>query len=49
MDVKLFVDDEEIALSKFVKKIFSGMVVGAVMSLRDIKENWKVIQVEVTK
>ena len=47
MDVRLFVDNKEISLSEFVKKIFSGMIVGAVMSLRGIKENWKEIRVEV--
>ncbi|MDH5447863.1 MAG: hypothetical protein OEY24_05270 [Candidatus Bathyarchaeota archaeon] len=47
MDVRLFVDDKEISLSEFVKKIFSGIVVGAVMSLRGIKEDWKEIRVEV--
>jgi len=47
MDVRLFVDGEEISLSEFVKKIFSGMVVGAVVSLKGIKENWKEIRIEV--
>lgn len=49
MDLKLFVDEKEIALNEFVKKVFSGIVVGAVMSLRDIKEDWKKIRIEVAK
>jgi hypothetical protein len=49
MDVKLFVDNKEIPLNEFVKKIFSGMVAGAIMSLRGIEEDWKEIRVEVTK
>lgn len=49
MDVKLFVDDKEIPLNEFVKKILGGMVAGAVMSLREIKEDWREIRVEVTK
>lgn len=49
MTVKIFVDNEEIVLNEFVKKIFNGALVGAVTSLRDIKENWKEIRVEVKK
>ena len=49
MDVKLLVDDEEIALNEFVMKILSGMIVGAVTSLRGIKKDWKKIEIQVTK
>ncbi len=49
MDIKLLVDDKEIALNEFVKKIFRGMIIGAVMSLRGIKEDWKEIHIEVTQ
>ena len=49
LDVKLFVDGEEIYLSAFVVKILSGTLVGAVTSLRGIKEDWKEIQVKVTR
>ncbi|MEM3608963.1 MAG: hypothetical protein QXZ02_04640 [Candidatus Bathyarchaeia archaeon] len=49
MDVKLLVDGEEIALNEFVVKILSGMIVGAVTSLRGIKRDWKKIEIEVTK
>jgi len=49
MDVKLFVDGEEIKLNEFVKKMFSGTIAGAVMSLRGIEENWKEIRIKVTK
>ncbi|MFP3984727.1 MAG: hypothetical protein ACLFU9_01995 [Candidatus Bathyarchaeia archaeon] len=47
MDVKLFVDEKEIVLNEFVKKVFSGVLIGVVTSLRDIKENWEEIRVEV--
>lgn len=47
MDVKLIVDDEEIPLNEFVNKMLSGMVAGAVTSLRGIKRNWKEIRIEV--
>ena len=49
LDVKLFVDGEEIYLSEFVVKILSGTIVGAVTSLRGIKEDWKEIKVKVTR
>ncbi len=49
MDVKLFVDSEEIDLNEFVVKILSGTLVGAVTSLRGIKKDWKKIEVKVTR
>ena len=49
MDVKLFVDGEEIDLNEFVVKILSGTLVGAVTSLREIKKDWKKIEVKVTR
>jgi len=49
LDVKLSVDGEDIALNKFVAKMLGGTLVGAVMSLRGIKKDWKEIKVKVTK
>jgi len=49
LDVKLLVDGEEIDLSEFVVKILSGIIAGAVTSLRGIKKDWKKIEIEVTK
>ena len=49
MDVKLFVDGDEIDLNEFVAKILSGTLMGAVSSLRGIKEDWKEIEVKVTR
>ncbi|MCW4002015.1 MAG: hypothetical protein NWE97_02355 [Candidatus Bathyarchaeota archaeon] len=49
MNVKLFVDGEEIDLNEFVVKILSGALVGAVTSLRGIKEDWKEIEAKVTR
>ena len=49
LDVKLFVDGEEIDLNEFVVKILSGTLVGAVTSLRKIKKDWKEIEVRVTR
>lgn len=49
MNVKLVVDGEEISLNEFVTKILSGTVAGALTSLRDVKKDWKRIEIEVTK
>jgi hypothetical protein len=47
MGMKLRVDDKDIPLNEFVEKLISGMVVGAVTSLRGIKEDWKKIEIEI--
>jgi len=49
MGTKLIVDDKEIPLNEFVSKMLEGTMVGAVTSLRGVKEDWKRINVEVTK
>ncbi|HEX9862249.1 MAG TPA: hypothetical protein VGB11_03090 [Candidatus Bathyarchaeia archaeon] len=48
MGMKLKVDGKEIPLNEFVEKILNGTVVGAVTSLKGIKENWKKIEVEIS-
>jgi len=49
MGMKLLIDGKEIPLNEFVEKILSGTIVGAVTSLRGIKEDWKKIEVEISK
>ena len=49
MDTRLLVDGEVIDLNEFVEKILGGTIVGAVTSLRDIKKDWKKIEILVTK
>jgi hypothetical protein len=49
LDVKLLVDGEEIDLNEFVVKILSGTIVGAVTSLRGIKEDWKEIEIKIKR
>jgi hypothetical protein len=49
MDMKLRVDGKEIPLNEFVEKIISGSVVGAVTSLKGIKEDWQKIEIEISK
>jgi len=49
MNAKLKVDGKEIPLNEFTENILQGIIVGAVGSLRGIKENWKTLEVEVSK
>jgi len=49
LNVKLLVDDEEIDLNEFVVKILSGTIVGAVTSLREVRKDWKKIDIELTR
>ena len=48
MVMKLRIDSKEIPLNEFVEKIISSSVVGAVTSLKGIKEEWKKIEIEIT-
>lgn len=48
MNIKLKVDNQEIDLNEFVEKILSGVVIGAVTSLRDVKKDWKMIEIHVS-
>ena len=47
MGMKLLVDGKEIPFNEFVEKMLSGMIVGAVSSLKGIKEDWKKIEIEI--
>jgi len=49
MELTLAVDGKEIPLNEFVSKLMSGTIVGAVTSLKGIREDWKKIEVEITK
>jgi hypothetical protein len=49
MGMKLRVDGKEIPLNEFVEQILSGSAVGAVTSLRGIKEDWKKIEIEISR
>ena len=49
MGTKLKVDGKEVPLNEFVEKILQGVIVGGVTSLRGIKEEWKRIDIEITK
>jgi hypothetical protein len=48
MGMKLRVDGKEIPLKEFVEKIVRGSIVGAVTSLKGIKEDWEKIEVEIS-
>jgi hypothetical protein len=49
MNLKLQVDGKKIPLNEFVENILSGTIVGAVTSLRGIKENWEKIEIEILR
>jgi hypothetical protein len=47
--MKLRVDEKEIPLNEFVEKFVQGTIIGGITSLKGIKEDWKKIEIEVTK
>jgi hypothetical protein len=49
MVMKLRIDGKEVPLNEFVEKIISNSIVGAVTSLKGIKEDWKKIEIEITQ
>ena len=49
MVMKLRVDEKEIPLNEFVASILTGSTVGAVTSLKGIKDDWKKIEIEISK
>ena len=49
MKARLLIDGEVIDLNEFVERILGGTIAGAVTSLRDIKKDWKKIEILVTK
>jgi hypothetical protein len=49
MDVRLIVDGKEIGLNEFVTKILGGAIVGAVATLKGVKEDWKEIDIKIKR
>ena len=49
MSLKLKVDGKEIPLNEFVEKIISGTLIGVVTSLKGISDDWKKIEIEISK
>jgi hypothetical protein len=49
MVMKLKVDGKEIPLNEFVEKYLQGTLVGGISTLKGIKEDWKKIELEITK
>ncbi|MEM2098977.1 MAG: hypothetical protein QXU99_04435 [Candidatus Bathyarchaeia archaeon] len=47
--MKLKVDGKDIPLNDFVEKILSSTFVGAVTSLKGVKEDWKKIEIELSR
>ena len=49
MRLNLKVDSKEIPLNEFVEKILMRTIVGATTSLKGIKEDWKNIDLKISK
>ena len=49
MDMKLKVDGKEVPLNEFVEKFMSGSITGALASLKGINEDWKKVEIEITR
>lgn len=49
MTLKLKVDGKEVPLSEFPEQFLTGTIMGALGSLRGIKEDWKKIELEIEK
>ncbi len=47
--VTLKIDGQEIPLNDFVARFLEGTVLGGVSSLKGAKENWKKLEIEITK
>jgi hypothetical protein len=47
--MKLKVDGKEIPLNEFVEKYLQGTLVGGISTLNGIKEDWKKIELEISK
>ncbi len=49
MGLTLKVDGKAIPLNEFVERILNGMIIGAIASLRGIREDWKTIEIKIDK
>ena len=49
MGIKLKVDSNEVPINGFAEQILNGIIVGAVSSLKGIKEDWKNIEIQISK
>jgi len=47
--MKLRVDGKEIPLNEFVEKYMEGTIVGGISNLKGIREDWKKLELEVTR
>jgi hypothetical protein len=47
--LKLKVDSDEIPLNEFVEKMLNGTIIGALTSLKGIKEDWINIEIKISK
>jgi hypothetical protein len=48
LNIKLVVDGAEIDMNDFVQVILSNTIHGAISSLREVKKDWKEIEIRLT-
>lgn len=49
MNVRVVVDGNEIPINEFVNQMLSGMICGAIMTLKGVREDWKTIEISLEK
>ena len=49
LGLKLKIDGKEIPMNEFVERIMDGTIIGAVSSLKGIKEDWEKIEIEIQR
>lgn len=49
IDILLEIDGEEIPINEFVKKILCGMVRGSIETLRGVKDDWKTVNIKLSR
>lgn len=49
MDISLQVDDKDIELNAFVRRMLSGTILGALTSLEGVDEDFSTVEIEIKK
>ncbi len=49
IDILLEIDGEEIPMNDFVKKILCGMVKGSIETLRGVNDDWKTVNIKLSR
>ena len=49
MAITLLVDGEKVPLNDFTSKMLTGIILGAVASLKNVKHEWRELQIEISQ